>query len=490
MRIGRAVVVLALVALAACTTVERAAGPDGMAAGSTTDAAGAATAAAEVTSDPSGIPARLGDEGQKDASSRRSATAAGKPGAGCEAPVKLGVSYSTDFAAGFGAVGQPDRAAEAAQYFQVMQDAYALAVADLNERGGLNGCPVQLVYHDFSVLAADGFDGQSQRECARFSEDERVFAAIPQTLESRVIIDCLAKAGVITFYQPNRYTPTDEDFEAYGEHLYQLAAISPDRWAPFIDQLVQSGYFDHGAKVGVMIADNGTGNNERLVEDVWRPRLEQLGIPVVRTFSYKQISSFSSVADASSQFQSAALQFKSAGVTHLLFTPDGGDAAIFFGAAAENAKFRPRWAITSANGPAAFESVPEAQRAGARAVSFVFGDLGASPDPAVVADNPPNETRERCRVLFEERFGDRPPFYAFCDILNFLEAGLRGAPDISPAALAAGAERLGTGFQISNGYDATSFVGGRHDAPANVRVLAWDEGRVGWVYATPAARIP
>ena len=413
----------------------------------------------------------------------------GAAGTTCQKALKLGVSYSTDISAGFGAVGQPDRAAEYAQYTEVVQRAFRHAADDVNKRGGVNGCPVQLVFHDFAALAADGFDGQSQRECSHWTQDDPVFAGIPLTLETRVLIDCMAKRGAVTFFQTPRYTPSARDYRQYGQFLYQTNGMVTDRWKPFIDHLRTAGYFGKGAKVGLLVGRDGSGNNERLANNIWLPRLRQLGYDDVEVFHYNQISSFATVGDASSQMQTAALQFKTAGVTHLLFMPDGGDAVIFFGAAAENADFAPRWALSTQNAVSAFESVPERQREGAMAVSYSFLDLGLEPDPRELADNPPNAARQRCANMMRGYTGGQPPLYFFCDILEFLRASLDGAPAITAQALQAGAHRLGDRFQIASGYDRSFFGPGRHDGAQLVRVLEWTESR-GWTYATGRLAVP
>ena len=49
-----------------------------------------------------------------------------------------------------------------------------------------------------------------------------------------------------------------------------------------------------------------------------------------------------------SEFQSAVLKFKAAGVDHVMVTPDNGDAAIFFTQVAESQGYRPRYAMTTA----------------------------------------------------------------------------------------------------------------------------------------------
>src|SRR5205085_1607631 len=131
---------------------------------------------------------------------------------------------------------------------------------------------------------------------------------------------------------------------------------------------------------------------QHLVNDLWKPKLEALGItPVV--FTYRQDDGLSTVPQVSQQLQSAVLQFRSQQVDHVMFTPDGGNATLLFSEVAENQGYRPRYAMNSDNLPELWYQVPPAQRPGALNISFSLLDLTGEDNSPQIASLPPNATR-------------------------------------------------------------------------------------------------
>lgn len=405
--------------------------------------------------------------------------------------MKLGVSYSSDLATGLGAVGNPGAASQAGDLVKQTQAMYQRAVDDLNARGGLAGCKVQLVYHDFKALGADGFSGESQTECADFAEDQHVFAVIAAALENKTLIDCLAQHKTPVLFGGAEYNPVSADYAKYRGYLYQPAYLNPDRFGPYIDQWKAAGYFDPTAKVGILLADDGYGNNQRLVDQIWKPKLAALGItPVV--FTFKMIGGYSDVSSVTSQMGSAVLQFRGQGVDHVMMTPDGGDATIFFTQVASNQKYYPRYAMTSQNTPAVWGTEPADQRPNAIAISSSTFDLGQNPDAQEVASLPPSQARTDCDALFKGHTGTAPmtAVYALCDQMNFLRLALNGAPEPSTAALLAGAERLGNSMASASGFANARFRPNGYDGGSASRAMRWDEPSQAWKYVAAPQPIP
>lgn len=511
---GRSVVLaVGLLVTAACTTVERtnqvSAGPGTGApiAGSALDASGDGSASGADTgsavgtgpgasSGPSapGTPRRGGQTG---AAADPAATDADAQAEGAaqpcpqDVPIKIGVSYSSDLAAGLAAVGQPDAAAQYGNYSEQVERIYQIPVDHLNQNGGIAGCEVQLVFFDFSSLASDGFDGQSQKECAHFAEDERVFAAVSAALETSVVVECQASHGVVSFFGGAEYAPVQRDFDRYRGYLYQPTQINPSRWGVFIDQFADGGFLAKGDKVGLLIADDGTGNAQHLANDVWAPKLEALGIDVV-PFEYNWIRSFATVSDTSTAFSAAVLEFKTKGVTHVMSTPDGGSMSFFFTPQAESQNFRPAYR-TAPNAGGTPNIAPEDQRADWVSVQSSF--LGVSlnyPDDMndeQQATNPPNESRQRCDAIYEGKIDGPNIAQGWCDTLWFLRDSLAGASEITPAMLLSGAEQLGTGLQLGAGFGASSFGPGRYDGNTQVRLAKYDPSQEDYVYVSPVLNV-
>src|SRR5204862_841438 len=114
----------------------------------------------------SGVSGSGVSEGDGLTGSEVSGTAPG--GSACRQVIKIGVSYSSDTAAAGAAVGNPTAAASLVNYANEVR-ALDQRVADyVNAHGGLAGCEVALVYHDFHLLGASGFSGESESECVDF----------------------------------------------------------------------------------------------------------------------------------------------------------------------------------------------------------------------------------------------------------------------------------------------------------------------------------
>ena len=467
----------------------------------------AGAAGGGLTEDAGGAGAGGGATGATGASGGRASRAANAtapaagsaavvPGAKCAQVVKIGVSYSSDEGAAFSAVGHPDNATGFTTYAQSLKQGYQLAVDDLNRNGGLAGCKVALAFHDFSAFAADGASGESQKECTDFAEDQHVFAVVPGiggVLENNVLIECLAQHHVPVLWNGIKYTPSAADYSKHRGFLYQVAGLTIDRLRPAIPALARAGYFERGSKVGILVADDGTGNNERLVRDLWKPELAALHIPVSQ-FSYKGIDGFQQAGGTSSQFASAVLQFKNAGVNHVLFTPDGGDGLIFFTAAAEGQGFRPRYALTTGSTPAGMSNAPAEQAKGAMAVSWQVNDLlNLNAPPSAFPAVPPNSSRTQCQRLYapfaSAHGAPVASFYPWCDALALLQT-VKKANTVSAAALLSGVESLGTTFDPANAWAPARFGPGHYDGASAVRVLLWDSKIGQWGLTGPPQPVP
>lgn len=488
-QVQNVLVSLVLVALvAACTSVERAESvrADGeVAAGGGTTVGGTRSGvpstvpgAADGGASPAGAGGGGGGEAADDGGGGTGPdpAAAGPDFSGCPlgGPLRLGASYSSDLAAGLAAVGQPEAAATAGQYGEQLQAAYGAIVEDLNARGGIAGCQVELAYFDFSSLASDGFDGQSQKECAYFAEDAKVFAAFSSALETETLVECLADRGVVSLFNGAEYAPIQRDFDRYQGFLYQPWGLNTDRWGRMIEIWDQVGFFGDDAKVGILVADDGTGNGQKLAYEIWQPKLEALGIDV-SVFEYKWIRSYSSVSDASTAMSAAVLKFKSEGVTHVLPTPDGAAMGIFMTAIAESQDYRPAYGTTSFSGGSPITASDSQARNWVAIAWDVLTFRTSTTEPAAAEGQyAPNPARQHCDEVVARVQAGAHSFHKFCDAVGFLAAALDGSAEVSPAALLAGAEALGAGVPAASAQGPNRWGPGRYDAAASVRVGKWN----------------
>jgi hypothetical protein len=410
--------------------------------------------------------------------------------------VKIGYSYSSDEGAALAAFGSSASAAQTfANYQADLQNELNRVAQWVDAHGGLGGCPMQVTLHDFHILGSDGFTGETQTECTDFAQDQHVFAAISVEEETGALIPCLAKAGVVSIFDSPVYAPSPSDFSQYHGYLYQPDEITIYRWGPFISLLASSGYFGSNAKVGILLADDGTGHNQYLVNNLWKPALAKMGInPVVFTFTEGD-GSQASLSGEETQFDSAVLQFKTAGVNHVIMTPDGGNGVFLFPPAAQAQGFAPRYALTDANGAAAWGVATPQQQAGAMAISWSNGDTAVETTQTQMNTNPKNSTQTECKQIFA---GFPLPsgqsvtaLYPLCDRFLFLYYALKNAKSPTTQSLLAGVDALGSSYPLASGYGNAHFGPADHyDGAQYVRVMGWSSADKQWEYVGPPVSIP
>jgi hypothetical protein len=418
-------------------------------------------------------------------------------GAGCKTPVKLAVTYSSDEGQVMKELGNQALGAEVSSptLAETTRALYAHIAYYVNANGGLAGCPIQFVYYNFQFSDRAGESDNSQNECTAFTEDNHVFAELNQSNENSTLISCLARKHTVIVYGGGLQSrPIPSDYTRYAPYLYQLAYVNPYRLGPTVDMLNRAHFFGANpasAKVGILLADDGTGTNRHLVEALWKPALAKLGIKNPMVFDFFQCQSVYGCATTTSDFSAAVLRFRQAGVDHVLFTPDGGDAVFFFFQVAHSQKYYPRYGLTSASGPGLFNTEPKDEQGRAMAVSWSADDLFPN-FAAILAGAPMNSTKARCQAMLKQFY---PSFYQLyyelCDEVFFLTDALKGSPTISAAALRAGANRLGATFPMACGYGNAYFGPPDHyDAATTARVIQWSTATQSWSYVTGPVPLP
>ena len=312
-----------------------------------------------------------------------SGTAPGIPaGANCNQTVNLGVTYSTDEGAVLTQLGNASLGKEVTSptLVQTTKALYTHIADYVNAHGGLDGCKINFVYYDFMFGDPAGESDNSQNECTTFAEDNHVFAELNQSNENETLISCLASKKTVVLYGGGlQYRPMPSDFSKYAPVPLPAGLCQPVQvWVDVPTMLAQNGYFGANpakAKVGILLADDGSGSNQHLVNALWKPALAKLGITNPVVFTYFQCHSVSDCATTTNDFSSAVLKFRQAGVDHVLFTPDGGDAVFFFFQVAHSQKYYPRYGMTTDSGPSLFNFEPKDEQGNAMAVSYLSYDL-------------------------------------------------------------------------------------------------------------------
>jgi ABC-type branched-subunit amino acid transport system substrate-binding protein len=404
----------------------------------------------------------------------------------CTTPYVIGYTYSSDLNGILAAAGHPEYAAQAGDYTARVKEGGQLAVDDLNQRGGLHGCPVKLVFHDFKTGSSDGWDAESQKECTDYTQDQPASLVVPSAAEGRVLVQCLSQHGGVLLTHGVGYYADQSDYAEFRGHLYSLTTISFSRMEPYIDMWAAAGYFaDPGTKVGILVAQNGNFSNDnstKMVNSKWVPKLKAMGFdPVVQPYDLPNTLSDASVTQT--QMSQAVLNFKANGVNHVLLPPQQGYFPFFFAQTAESQGFRPRYGVTQDT--AAWPGLPAGQRP--RAVGISNTPLDAGADEALRAQNPPSATRDNCLAIYTA--GNKAPDYEFCDVLQWLQTAFANE-DPSNDALLRGVEALSSSYQSGVGFGGTRFGPNRYDGLAQVRVMHWDESTTSWSYGTPPLDLP
>lgn len=479
--------VLVLLSSVACSSTTKKVGVDASRRTTTTSPGGAVAAAPgtgpATTSPAAGRTAAGGTTG-----GQKGASAAGPAAVGgnkiCSGTVKFGISYGADTGP---AVAAASGRAITSQTPAGLQAGFQHGIDWVNAHGGWGGCKVEPVFYGFRY--SSDFDQQSQEECTTFTHDNHVFVALNSfTDETQTYMQCMADQKAPMIWGGNLVQPYGATFKRYRGYLYQPWAISFDRWGAFIDELNSVGYFHPGAKVGILIADNGTGDNAHLANDIWTPKLRALNIPV-STFTFTQIRALSDISSVSTQMASAVLKFRQENVDHVLFTPSAIIGTLEFGHQADSQRYYPYYATNSLEGPGLLS---DQQKAKTTHVGWL--PLLDDNPPSGPADNPPNAARQQCYDIYKTApQGDTVPTYdtvLFCDTLFFVQQALSKAPAMTAAGLLAGVESLGTSYTTASGIGPAQLRPGRYDGNTLIRSMRWDPNDKIFKYVSPPRPVP
>jgi hypothetical protein len=390
--------------------------------------------------------------------------------------VKVGLSYFGGVEQNLGDAGANDLSS-LTPGTQAIIKGYTGGINSLNAAGGLAGCQVKPVIFNFSAASPD-FNQESQRECAAFTQDNKVIAVFTAGYETKVAVDCFAKAKTPLFQFGGSYAPTCAEQKKYAGYVYVPIGIATCNFGAFIPIWNKAGLFQNGAKVGMLVFDDGTGQAKTLADKIWTPELKKLKIPA-ESFSFPGATSESTFANASAAMASAILKFKTDGVNVVLFTPSAGQAALSFLPQAATQGFFPNYGVNSADGLAVATSVGSTAIKTGIAISWLFADLPLAAQQAL----PANAAVTGCAPWSTPATLTLTGSSGYCDFLNILQAGFKNATKTDPASLKKGIEALGKTFVSSVTYGgATRFAKNHYDGVSSVQVLKFDPTKKSWSY--------
>jgi hypothetical protein len=382
---------------------------------------------------------------------------AGPPGK----PVRVGILIVPDLAGAGSQVGFTVDAGNPQRQAQAVVD-------DINSRGGLGGRRIEPYYQKFNDTS---LEDQYDLACTAFTQDHKVEAV----LNSQVGVDaefvgCLAKAGIPVIGSGGLLLD-DADYAKYPGFYYAPTSLSATRMAPaWVDVLRDAGYFGGWdstagaagkAPVRIGIIRDDTASAERATTRVLRPALQRAGYVVAAEAAPR----------GQQQAPNAVLTFKQANVSHVMFFSSGGGTSAYFAGAARNARYHPRYALTSYDSPGA-TGIPAQELPGAFAMGWSpVSDVDTSHRPK------PSNAYSHCKAIMAKAGQDISTgvigifALGFCDAGFFLERlALRTRGVLKAPSLRSASGSLGRQFQAAASL-GTNFVPNRYDGAGAVRTV-------------------
>ncbi len=398
-------------------------------------------------------------------------------------PVSIGVAYPSNGDAANAAIG-----AAGVTLGDVRSNMQAV-INDINERGGIDGRPIEVVYHAYDAQSSDTKSNQDQAACSDFTDDNEVLLVIGSG-QGENLDACLAKAGIPQVVTGILLKRDEAYFDRYPT-LFDVTGISHDRvLADEASVLARQGYFS-GWNAQLGRATPGTAEVGILSIDApaWSVPLKNTLLPSlarqgVRVDSDNVVEVYTPPSSAEAartvtDIQNAVLRFRSNGVTHVILMDTDGDLLLLYAQAARLQGYLPRLGLSSASGAQAlYDSgvVSDQQLSGSMGVGWrPTLDL-----PSRTADDYYDRDAQRCLDLLRKETGQIPSStnaasasLAVCDAAYTVAAALRSVTgDFTTANLVRAFEGLGARIPSANLQQAR-FGPGRHDAVTVGYDMAW-----------------
>lgn len=391
--------------------------------------------------------------------------------------VRVGVTYAGDGAAvqsAFGLKGVSGLSADQADTLFHGLEKY------VNDHGGVAGRKLKIIIKPVNVLTGT-FDSQAQAVCEAFTRDTPVFAVItyPNT-GSDVLPACMAQHDSIQIEHGNSLYRTEQDVTTtYRSSFFDPHRVELDRMGMVIDELHAQGYFDKGAKIGLIRFDRR--DYEWTEKNVVRPALARHGLTLADSYAFHPPESTAAISGTANEANSVVLRFRSEGITHVIFQLTLTALPFLVMPAADSQGYRPRYGFTSADLPDFLtQNVPPAQLERSAVVGWSrIADLG---DRQPFDDS---EAMKTCMKIIEPAGLSNPSqgYGVVCDPFFFLQAALNQSPRVSPAGFRAGVDALGSRFSLLDA-PGTFFGPKRFSGTSSVRWLNFDGGCGCYKYVT------
>ena len=352
---------------------------------------------------------------------------------------------------------------------------YNAVIEQVNKEGGIAGRKLVPVYAEIDVTSSQTIDQQAQSACARWTQDNKVFAIIAG-IQGNVVQECTEKAHAVNIIA-GAGSSLPDDFRRYP-HYVEISGMNIVRMGSItVNGLAAQNYFDKGAKLGVISWD--ASNYRQSVEKGYIPALRSKGVTLATPPVYAHVpASFSDLGGMNSDVNSAVLKFADLGITHVMIID--GSAGVCAGAClgyqftnqAESQQFRPRYGFNDNNyADTSVNSLYPARQL-SRSVAVVWND----DEPADDVGWRPNPAREKCYALMREKGvpleNDNQTYAAraACEQVWFMRAAVAkmGSAVLNNDNFMAAVNTMGTSFQPLNTY-LSRLTNTQHDGASAVR---------------------
>ena len=346
-----------------------------------------------------------------------------------------------------------------------------------NRHGGIAGRRINPVFFTFESASSESLAQQEQEECARWTQDNHVFAGLTY-VQSSNILECMHEAGAVVHSLDSVSTRATAPLHRQYPFYVEPIALTLDRAAvAMVEGLHALRYFAGDERLGLVTFDNPSFRYA--TDKALMPALRRRGVTLADAAYLHLPATIGEYAQLSNDAANAALRFKSTGIDHVIFLDWGGAAAWLFMSAAEKQDYRPRYGFTSQSGNQSLAAVlgNDARNQLRRALSIGWQPVTDTLE-AEDADRE-NPTRVLCLSIMRKAGvqmngpAGQALALAICDGLWSLGAALQDATVINQTTYLAGNEGLRGAYQPASTW-STSISAHRHDgvsAVANLRFV-------------------
>jgi ABC-type branched-subunit amino acid transport system substrate-binding protein len=359
----------------------------------------------------------------------------------------------------------------------VAEDTYNRLIDDLNTRGGLLGHKVVPVFFVYDATSTEPIAVQDQAACAKWTQDNQVFAALIGPYHTDTLLNCLEKAGVLAFQSPGFALVDDQTLAKY-KHFVLAGSLSTDSiFKAMVAGGVTDKFFPKGSKVGVLTYD--TPDYQRAVKASLTPALKNAGVKLVDQIAVTPITTAAALADATPKIASGILRFKAKGIDRVLVLGSSGLAFPMLTALSAQ-DYHPKLEMTSADTPY-FLTVSNAP------TDVLAGTVGVGWMPSVDINGKPNATATACNTLLQA--AGIPASNAVqgpvsCDHVALFEAAVKAAGSLDRDAIVKALPKMARVPLGSNELD--HFGTNRSAAPRYAR-FAYDTSCKCFAYTSKVA---